>query len=72
MGSDCTKLKSHGFMLRSVQAQELVGGFGGDFLLHSRLESSLELQGSHARSRVAGNPPRAGLVFPTCNARNGH
>ena len=72
MGGGCTKFESHGFMLLSVQAQELAGGFGGDFLLHSRLESSLEPQGSQARSWVAGNPPRAGLVFPMCNARNGH
>lgn len=48
------------------------GGFWGGFLLHSRLESSLEPQGSLARSGVAKNPPRAGLAFPTCNAWTGH
>ena len=48
------------------------GGFWGAFLLHSRWESSLEPQGSLARTGVAKNPARAGLAFPTCNAWTGH
>ena len=59
-------------MLRSVQAQELAGGFLGSLSHTQPLGKLSRAAGSLARSRVAGNPPRAGLVWPTCNAWTGH
>ena len=63
-GSDDGKLELHSLTAPKPQGPGAAGEFLGKPPIYTAaLESSLEPQGSLAWGRVAGNPPKAGLVF---------